>query len=294
MAYVTVFDIATMDFPFWWLAALPPVILAFAFLAGRLAANPFRRRLADGVGFVTAAGFALGFAYTYVEHNSLSAARGSGQYETVEGTISDFREVWDEGSPSEAFTVNGIAFDYVGNALTSAFHDIARDGGPIRPGQRVRIGHVDGKIIKLEIAADDVPSASARAAYLSAPVGPGLTPEELRRAEPIVLFAGLLFCARFWLNADTFLRFGYTLASFATGYPPSRWFAVEIVYRAFVVLGVGATAAQLTFDFLTVSHPLSDYQAAVAPMIFYIVAIVLFEGLARLVVRRGGRYAPSW
>lgn len=291
MTYVTVFDIATSSFPFWWLAALPPVVVAFTFAVRGLAANAFRRRLAMSTGLVTGVGFALGFAYAYAEYATLSAARNSGQYKTIEGTTSDFREAWDEDSPRESFSVNGAVFDYSSNALTSAFHDIARNGGPIRPGQRVRIGHVDGKIIKLEIAADDVASGSAR--DVSVPVGPGLSPEELRRAEPVLLFAALLFCARFWLNADTFLRFGYTLASFATGFPPARWLAVDAFYRTLVVLGVGVSAAQLTFDLLTVPHPLSDYQAAVAPIIFFIVMIVLFEGLARFVVRHGGRYAPS-
>lgn len=56
------------------------------------------------------------------------------------------------GHARETFVVNGQYFSYSDYDLTQGFNQTQSHGGPIKEGLQVRITHVDGSIVKLEIA----------------------------------------------------------------------------------------------------------------------------------------------
>lgn len=91
------------------------------------------------------------FFSNILEYRRLIEARLSGNYQVVEGIISDFVPMPYEGHKSESFTVNGRRFEYSDFHITAGFNQSASHGGPIRAGQKVRIAYVGNAIIKLEI-----------------------------------------------------------------------------------------------------------------------------------------------
>ncbi|MGH9970245.1 MAG: hypothetical protein ACREBG_20950 [Pyrinomonadaceae bacterium] len=57
-----------------------------------------------------------------------------------------------EGHADETFVVDGHRFSYSDYDETKGFNRTQSHGGPMREGLQVRITHVDGSIVKLEIA----------------------------------------------------------------------------------------------------------------------------------------------
>ena len=82
---------------------------------------------------------------------SLRAADRDGSAEIVEGLVEQY-VLRSEGHPKETFVVGNKYFEYSDYGSSAGFHQTRASGGPIRPGLRARITHVDGIIVKLEIA----------------------------------------------------------------------------------------------------------------------------------------------
>lgn len=76
------------------------------------------------------------------DHLELRQAYLKRTYTVVEGRAQNYRSIPELGYYKEEFTVNGTRF------ALSARHE---SSGPIREGIYVRIWHVDGDIIRLEI-----------------------------------------------------------------------------------------------------------------------------------------------
>ena len=86
------------------------------------------------------------------EYDQLRRARERGEFRTIQGYVTNFVAQSADGHPRETFRVGDAVFDYSADDMTSAFHQSAGKGGPIRQGVRVRIADADGSIVRLEVA----------------------------------------------------------------------------------------------------------------------------------------------
>ena len=95
-------------------------------------------------------GGGLGVANTFHQRlRSLAWAR-DGDFGVVEGEVRNFHPVPRGGKGPESFTVAGVRFVYSASD-GAGFNHVALDGGPMRPGQYVRISHRNGRILKIEV-----------------------------------------------------------------------------------------------------------------------------------------------
>ncbi len=94
--------------------------------------------------------FGVGAA-TWVGRQRLMDALNSGQCSIVEGPVEDFDPMPAAGHKQESFRVGTTRFAYSDYISTGGFNRTRSHGGPIRPGLWVRIAHVDGVILRLEI-----------------------------------------------------------------------------------------------------------------------------------------------
>lgn len=81
-----------------------------------------------------------------------------GDYQTVEGPVTDFDPMPYEGHRPECFSVQEKRFCYSDYLISPGFRNTSSHGGPIRPGLRVRISYrVAGQhtsILQLDVAED--------------------------------------------------------------------------------------------------------------------------------------------
>jgi hypothetical protein len=83
----------------------------------------------------------------------------SGRAVVLTGRVEGFHPMEPGCHDDEHFVVAKHRFAYRDCAVTGAFNRSSTYGGPVRPGQLVRITHVEGAIIKLEIS-DNPPVGS--------------------------------------------------------------------------------------------------------------------------------------
>jgi hypothetical protein len=89
---------------------------------------------------------------TLKEYLSLTSALRDGRVSIVEGVVSHFKPMPYTGHAMERFCVQDTCFAYSDFVVTSGFNNTSSHGGPIREGLRVRIAHVSGTIVRLEVA----------------------------------------------------------------------------------------------------------------------------------------------
>lgn len=293
MDYVTVFDIAEVEFSILWpsilLAALAVVTTVPIFVVKM---TPGRRKLALAFAVLVYIVLGAAFLYSHLNAQTLQAARAKGSFATVEGIVENFQEEADDDTNSESFTVAGVRFAYDARNLTATFHQTAFEGGPIRAGARVRIGHVDGQIIKLEIARADIPDDNARKTYAGTPPRVPLTEAEIRFFELPAALAMLVVALRIALKLDIYLGVHRVLRRVFTGFdpPPSRfrtWFANGIA-----LLLVGQAVAG--FAWLLLTRPIELSWGQIPLFGFFAFFFLLFlEGGARLILRFGKRFGVT-
>jgi hypothetical protein len=78
-------------------------------------------------------------------------ALANGEYATVEGRVDHFLPMPAGGHEPERFTISGESFSYTDFSASPFFHHTATNGGPIQQGAYLKIAHVDGKILRLEL-----------------------------------------------------------------------------------------------------------------------------------------------
>lgn len=76
----------------------------------------------------------------------------NGDYQVVEGAVSNFHPMPYSGHQNESFSVNGVQFSYSDYVVSPCFNNTTSHGGPIGEGLRVRIAYSGDCILKLEIA----------------------------------------------------------------------------------------------------------------------------------------------
>ena len=108
----------------------------------------------------------VGFSTINADSSAYSAYR-NGEYQTVEGIVTDFHPMPYEGHQDECFSVADQRFCYSDYEIAPGFHNATSHGGPIRAGLPVRISYRDSRILKLEVPKGDVPTPSRSAAIES-------------------------------------------------------------------------------------------------------------------------------
>jgi len=84
-----------------------------------------------------------------------------GRYSIVEGPVTDFVPMPNEGHSYESFTVQGRRFTYSDYEVTSGFHNSTSHGGPIRQGLYVRVTYMGNLILRLQVAEDSQAGSKA-------------------------------------------------------------------------------------------------------------------------------------
>ena len=156
--YTTVFDLTAVGYRHWsW------TVFGLAFVAVSLGValydlhrHPERTKLRRAFIWLLptfAALWTIGVtATTYSEYVRLSDALETGDVAYVEGTVENFVPMPFAGHAMEHFEVAEHRFEYSDFVVSGGFNNAASHGGPIRAGLLVRIGHVDGTIVHLQVA----------------------------------------------------------------------------------------------------------------------------------------------
>ena len=157
--YDTVFDLQRTDYSEWWfpaigisLALVFGLILYYRERLARQRPSQMQRVIAWAVLCVVGLWTLWAFQATYGEYRRLIADLNDGRVKVVEGMVSNFVPMPPQGHALETFEVSGQTFCYSDNSVGPGFKNTAIHGGPIRNGLGVRITHVDGVIVRLEIA----------------------------------------------------------------------------------------------------------------------------------------------
>jgi hypothetical protein len=161
MEYRVYYDIQQVAYPGWWIFAVGLLFIsvgAVTFLArnneyfsSRLWSSKFQRKVMPI--YLLIFGL-IGVGAGWLNYSNFAELRDTtrnGKAEVVEGLVKEFVPMPYHGHGKESFVVNGHRFSYSDYDLTKGFNQSQSHGGPIREGLQVRIAHVDGKIIKLEI-----------------------------------------------------------------------------------------------------------------------------------------------
>jgi hypothetical protein len=161
MEYRVYYDIQQVAYPGWWVFAIALFFIsagAVAFLArnnkkfsSRYRSSDLQRKVMPIFAIIFGLlGVGAGWL-NYSNFAELRDAARNGKAEVVEGQVKEFVPMPYQGHANESFVVNGHRFSYSDYDLTKGFNQSQSHGGPIKEGLQVRIEHVDGKIIKLEI-----------------------------------------------------------------------------------------------------------------------------------------------
>lgn len=94
----------------------------------------------------------LGMGFYICQKVSLLYSYHKGNYSITEGVVRDYVPVHPWGKGTENYTVNDQRFSYADDIITPGFNHTKSRGGPIKEGLQVRIWHVNGEIIRLEVA----------------------------------------------------------------------------------------------------------------------------------------------
>ena len=162
MEYQVAYDIQQVAYPGWWIFGVGLVFISVGTAALLLRNNPIYSSVFDTTGIqrTLMPVFAIGFGLLWVGIGALNhshfanlrdAARNGGA-EVIEGEVKQFVPMPYEGHAQETFVVDGRHFSYSDYDETKGFNHTQSHGGPMREGLQVRITHVDGSIVKLEIA----------------------------------------------------------------------------------------------------------------------------------------------
>lgn len=101
------------------------------------------------------------------DFEGLEAAYLNGEFQVQEGRVDSFKPAsycpgersvgWGNGpgvrepDSAESFFIDKLKFTYADSVITGGFNHTKPCGGPLREGQIVKVSHVDGVILRLEI-----------------------------------------------------------------------------------------------------------------------------------------------
>ena len=151
MQYQVVFDIQQNWYTGWWISAIGIAIIALPIIVFYARTSMSKRMQFGPVVFgMLILGLGMMNFFSFI---ALRSAARNGNYEVVEGPVKQFVPGPFQGRKHpESFVVNNYRFSYEDNYSALGFSQTRKLGGPIKEGLQVRIAHVEGTIIKLEIA----------------------------------------------------------------------------------------------------------------------------------------------
>lgn len=157
--YITLFDVRQSGFRQWTFS-----VVGLMLVAAGLAIRPLVR-----MGVIRPqypwmmkwfprlfVGFAIfwtvtSFAATFGDYRRAVSAMQNNRAEVVEGVVTQFKPMPYTGHAMESFLVQGVKFEYSDYIITAGFNTTTSHGGPIREGLPVKIWHLGGEILRLEI-----------------------------------------------------------------------------------------------------------------------------------------------
>jgi hypothetical protein len=157
MEYDVVYDVIEAGYRYWWFPMASLLATAGARWLVVLGSRPdsgssrWSRFLAICIFYLMLISTVGCFIGTFWDYLELRNALVSGEYETVEGKVSDFFPMPLRGHAQEQFRVGPHVFSYSDYQVTAGFNNSQSHGGPIREGLEVRIANVNGKIARLEV-----------------------------------------------------------------------------------------------------------------------------------------------
>jgi hypothetical protein len=157
VAYEVIFDVTREGYRFWWfpMAGLVGVLIGAGFFGAaslpQIAARIPGRLIGAGIAILSMIWVIAVFQGSYGDYRRLRRAILSGEYEIVEGTVTNFVPGDTGDHRPETFSVGGRQFSYRAAEVTAGYNRTQPHGGLIREGVRVRIAAVGGEIGRLEI-----------------------------------------------------------------------------------------------------------------------------------------------
>ena len=235
--YVTVFQISTQS-PNWFfaLAGGIPLIIGMVILWGRRRFGWKQPPWLFAIFFCAFGLFWLCTAGMSVlrEDFQMKTAFQTGNFQVVEGVVTDFHPMPYEGHQDECFSVQDQRFCYSDYGVTSGFHNATSHGGPIQAGLPVRIAYVGNNILRLEIPRDRI-LAPAQSATILNSAQQGW--QQRTESDPFdrhmnVAFLFTAVCWTLWWNLQWKLAM-----RFWTRTPNRPW--VQYLFRTFFALVCG-------------------------------------------------------
>lgn len=173
-----------------------------------------------------------------------------GDYQMVEGAVTNFHPMPYEGHQYECFSVQEQRFCYSDYVITPGFHNAASHGGPIRDGLLVRIAYRNGLILRLDVPKDQAltPAQSAAVTAEGERQWQHRTESDpfLQKMNTAFLFTAM--CWTLWWNLQWRRVMRFWLRP-----PYLPW--VQVLFRVFFALNfVGALVG---FVHQLLSHPLT-------------------------------------
>lgn len=173
-----------------------------------------------------------------------------GDYQIVEGVVTDFHPMPYEGHQDECFSVKDQRFCYSDYEIAPGFHNAASHGGPIHSGLEVRIAHREGRILRLDVAKGQAPSPAQSAAITA---GGERQWRQRMESDPVIHRMNIAFlftamCWTLWWNMQwkRVMRFWIK--------PPYKpW--VKVLFRIFFAANFIGDVTEFLRQLLT--HPLA-------------------------------------
>jgi hypothetical protein len=162
MDYQVAYDIQEVMYPGWWIfgvgilffsVGLGIILFGDSKLLNSIIESSSKQRVVMPIIGCIFGALWIGLGIiNYSNFANLRTAARDGSTEIVEGKVEQFVPMPYEGHAQETFIVNGRYFAYSDYDQTKGFNRTQSHGGPMKEGLQVRITHVDGSIVKLEIA----------------------------------------------------------------------------------------------------------------------------------------------
>lgn len=286
MPYMTVFEITQKPFQ-WWFSAYGLAFVVIGVVLILIAKKWPSQKHAKITGYCMAI-FALfwtavAFVLTFGEYRSCIGAYRSGNYAVVEGNVTNFRPMPYEGHQEECFSVQNERFCYSDYTVQAGFNQSAAHGGPVREGLPVRVAYYDGQILRLDVRADSVPSASERSIYARAEHEKMAEREQndpaLARGSLGFAFAAVFITLCWNLDWQHYMRYWIR-----RGPPYGRYW--QWGFRAFFLASFLGASSELVQQILNKSWTARDYESSLLGSLIWIGFFIVADGCFRFWLKR--------
>jgi hypothetical protein len=273
--YVTAYQISKQSFTsFDWLfpyLGVVPLIGAAIIVAGKLRLG-WKKPAWPSIPLLCLTGIVASTLSVFLSRQGSKAlsAFEAGRYATVEGVVTDFHPMPYAGHGDECFSVNAQRFCYSDYNLAPGFRNTASHGGPIRGGVHVRIAYMGPTILRLEIASDEILSATERQAAADAAMKDSLMKQD---SNPVLqgMNVAMSFTTACWC---LWASFQWQLAMRFWMRPPNRP-TTQSVFRVLFAFGFVVSLIRLARQLY--DHPLTRQNAgmAIIPSTIMVLAVGL-------------------